>query len=65
MNVGQEQALDKEQKSYDSVSDRSFDDELMQDIDGGNCEKARNMNFAPVTVDDMLKFLSEDLRTDI
>jgi len=65
LKVVKEKSLDKEFKSGDSVFDMSLYDELMQDIDEGNWVKATDMILAPVTVDDMLKLLSEDLRTNI
>ena len=48
-----------------NVFHTSLYDNLMQDIDAVNWEKATNMILAPITVNDMLKFLSEDLRTNI
>ena len=65
MNAGKEKALDEEQKLDGNVFHTSLYDNLMQDIDAVNWEKATNMILAPITVNDMLKFLSEDLRTNI
>ena len=60
MNAGKEKALDEEQKLDGNVFHTSLYDNLMQDIDAGNWEKATNMILALVTVDDMLKLLSEE-----